>query len=140
MQPEFIGFTLGDALQQGFLLELSNYAPPGDAKFQAGVVAITQGVANLRIEPEQLHQLLHRHLLGDFGSFGQFDSIELTEQELTLGSIATDNEGKLNKLAILGKNHDVLSEYDYHSATIWIKTEAVNSSEAYTTLMLPSEY
>jgi hypothetical protein len=140
MQSEIIGFTLGDALQQAYLFELSDYVPPSNARFQPGVVAITQGIAALNVETAQLHQLLHRHLIGDFGSFGQFDSIQLTDQELDLGSIATDNGGKLNKLAILGKNHDVLSEYDFYGTTIWIKTEAVNSSETYTTLMLPSEY
>jgi hypothetical protein len=136
----FTGFTLGDALQQKQLLAITDYQPTAESAFQLGLISITPATAQLHFTKDALHYLLYRHQTGDFGNFGSLDTIQLTEQELGEGILATDDSGKLNKIAILGHYHCVMSEYTIAGHIIWIRTEDVNGSETYTTIMLPSEY
>jgi hypothetical protein len=134
------GFTLGDALQRKVLAEVIDYIPPETAQFQLGVITASVQVRQLQIASTCLKDLLNRHASGDFGNFGIIDQIALTPLEWQQGILATDDSGKLNKLAILGNHSDILSEYEVAGQQIWIKTEDVNGSMTYTVIMLPSEY
>jgi hypothetical protein len=136
----FISQTLGDALKAGHVEEITEYQPPATAQFQVGVAVITPQAKCACGDLKTVHTLLTRHLMGDFGNLGHLDNIVLSDQELGEGILATDDSGKLNKIAILGHYHCVMSEYTIAGHTIWIRTEDVNGSETYTTIMLPSEY
>lgn len=135
-----IGCTVGDALKLRLLQEFLDYSAPESSKFRPGMVVVTPSVQALVPGSATIKNYLDRHLCGDFGEFGHFTAIEVSDYELTHGVVATDDSGKLNKLAILGKYHSVLSEYVLKSQTIWIITEDVSGTEARTTVMLPSEY
>lgn len=135
-----ISFTLGDALKKQILRELLDYSSPNVARFNPGLVVYTDLVRSLISEFSDIEKILDRHLCGDFGRFGSFDSIELDDNELRHRALATDDSGKLNKLAILGKYHSVLSEYSVNDKNVWVMTEDVNGTETRTTVMLPSEY
>jgi len=134
-----MNFTLGDAFQHEQLFEITDYRSE-NGEFQLGVIAMTRLIRDAKIDREIIHHLLHCHHSGNFGNLGEVSSISLTQEELEEGVLATDDSGKLNKLAILGQYPTVMSEYDVDGQTIWVRTEDVNGSETYTTIMFPSEY
>jgi hypothetical protein len=139
MLPTF-GFTLGDALRCGVLQEMLGYTAPVSARFSPGIIVSTPLIQAVKGRSRAIETALDRHLCGDFGSFGSFDGIELDDNELRYGFLETDETGKLNKLAILGRYYSVLSEYSVNGQIVWIMTEDVNGTETRTTVMLPSEY
>lgn len=138
--PHIIGCTVGDALKLGLLAECLDYLTPASAQFNPGVIVVTPSVQALVGNSTPIKTLLDRHLSGDFGKSGHFTAIDISDHELQHGALATDDSGKLNKLAILGKYHSVLSEYSLGSQVVWIATEDVNGTETRTTIMVPSEY
>jgi hypothetical protein len=138
--PSIISCTVGDALKLGFLKEFMDYSAPASAHFRPGIIIVTPSVQALAGDSTPIKTMLDRHLSGDFGNFGHFTAIEISDHELLHGALATDDSGKLNKLAILGKYPSVLSEYSLGNQTIWVATEDVNGTETRTTVMLPSEY
>jgi hypothetical protein len=135
-----ISLTLGDALKENMLKELSNYSIPEAACFNPGLLVYTDSVESLFDGSTGIKDLLDRHLCGDFGNCGCLDTIELSDSELRHGPLETDDSGKLNKLAILGKYYTVLSEYSVNGQIVWVMTEDVNGTETRTTVMFPSEY
>jgi hypothetical protein len=138
--PHIIGCTVGDALKLGLLAERLDYSAPASAQFNPGLIVVTPSVQALVGDLTPIKPLLDRHLSGDFGNFGHCTAIDISDHELQHGALATDDSGKLNKLAILGKYPSVLSEYAFDRQTIWVATEDVNGTETRTTVMLPFEY
>jgi len=108
--------------------------------FDLGIVLVTPGVMALLDERQQA-QFLARHWRGNFGKHGNFwDIVEtLTDDELEHGAMETNEDSKLNAIAIRtgGDVHNiVLSVYEHQERTFWILTHIGQ----YTTLLLPSEY
>lgn len=111
--------------------------------FQPGRVGMTRGVDALLQDSDVTPlELVERHLSGDFGIHGRFAEIEVTDEELRDGPLATADDGKLNKAAILQDEIGqwqgrILSAYIVNDEKVWIITEADRSV---TTLLLPEEY
>jgi hypothetical protein len=86
---------------------------------------------------------LHRHASGDWGVHGRFEETTVTDRERQFGSMATDDDAKLNRLAVESDNGSrIMSEYrlpDDDQTRVWISTEG-GGADRVTTVMLPSEY
>lgn len=111
--------------------------------FTPGRVGMTRGVEALLQDGDVTPlDLVKRHLSGDFGIHGRFDEIDVTDEELREGPLATADDGKLNKAAILQDKLGewqgrIMSAYIVNDEKVWIITEADRSA---TTLLLPEEY
>ena len=106
--------------------------PAIDGKFLLGPIWLTPGICDKGVN---WRPLLQRHASGDFGLFGQLDQITITPAELQGGCFVTDDDGKLNKIAIIRGHGRIMSIYD----DIWIVTE-FNGSDAETTVLFDWEY
>jgi hypothetical protein len=95
----------------GGLVFVFRRAPDG-ARFSAGKILVTAGALRALAESGgQIAALLLRHVRGDWGRFGQFDQVALSDDELHRGWLVTDETDKINKSNLL-KNRDwILSEY-----------------------------
>ena len=87
--------------------------------------------------------LIRRHASGDWGIHGTFDGTTVTDRERQLGSMATDDDAKLNRLAVESDNGSrIMSEYrldDADQTRVWVSTEG-GGVHRVTTVMLPSDY
>ena len=102
-----------------------------DDKFPLGDVWLTPLVRARKID---WIDLVRRHVTGDFGKFGHFDAIGVTADEIARGCLATDDDAKLNKIAVLKGRGRVLSVYDEY----WVVTES-NGKDVETTVLLGEE-
>jgi len=114
-----------------------------DEQFQLGKVVITKGALTHCEDNNVDHfEMLIRHAVGDFGTIGSLEKVELTVEERVLGSLATDNGLKLNAIAIESKQGMIMSAYptlEHQNSKIWIQT-ILAGDDTYTTILLPSEY
>jgi len=110
------------------------------ARFPLGKVTITSGaVAALAESAQHAVTFLARHVRGDWGTFGDCDRIELTDDELRRGWEATDEIAKINKWNLLYRSDNIMSEYvTEQGKQIWVVTVLVRSGG--TTVLLPEEY
>lgn len=87
--------------------------------------------------------LIRRHVSGDWGVHGSFEETTVTDRERQLGSMATDDDAKLNRLAVESDNGSrIMSEYqlaDDDQTRVWISTEG-GGADRVTTVMLPADY
>jgi hypothetical protein len=113
---------------------------PDDARFPVGKVTITGGAVEALADAGQhAATFLARHARGDWGKHGQFDQIELTDDERRRGWEATDSSGKTNKSNVLNGRDRITSEYSTARGTrLWVITclDGIGG----TTALLPEEY
>jgi hypothetical protein len=123
--------------QGGAVLALRQELP--GALFALGKLTLTAGaVEALAAASQHASEFLARHVRGDWGEFGQFDAVQLTDDERRRGWEATDNSGKINKSNVLNRRDRVMSEYTTgHGTRLWVIT-SLNGGE--TTVLLPEEY
>lgn len=109
-------------------------------RFPVGKITITPGaIAALADAVEHVGTYLTRHVLGDWGSFGDFEKTELTEDEKRRGWEATEGDAKINKSNLLNRRDRIMSGYHTGRGTkLWIITR-LNSGGG-TTVLLPEEY
>ena len=105
------------------------------------VVATPGALAALEAAGESVHVYVTRHLSGDWGTTGMFDTTEVTERERQYGVMATSDDAKLNRLAVEANNGSrVLSTYVLADGTrLWVGTQGTGK-DCYTCVMLPEEY
>ena len=112
--------------------------------FDLGRCGITPGAA-AALEAVGLDAavFLHRHASGDWGKHGTFTDTEVTDRERQFGAFATDDDAKLNRLAVEQNNGSrIMSEYrldDAERTRLWISTEGTGEHRN-TMVLLPSEY
>ena len=95
--------------QGGAVLALRGELP--DALFALGKLTITAGAVEALADSSQhAGEFLARHVRGDWGEFGRFDAIQLTDDEQRRGWEATDDSGKINKSNVLNRRDRVMSE------------------------------
>jgi hypothetical protein len=86
--------------------------PPDGARFPVGKILVTVGALRaLREAREPVAVLLLRHVHGDWGTFGHYDQIDLSEDELRSGWLVTNETGKINKSNLLNRRDWIISEY-----------------------------
>jgi len=88
--------------------------------FHSGRRLMTSAVAST-IDPGYLAILMTRHLEGDWGELDDFDYGQ-------------------NELALRTKGDRIMSVYECPQGAVWIITDCVNTAEAITTVLLPSDY
>ena len=105
-----------------------------------GKVTITGGAVEALADAGQhAAMFLARHARGDWGEIGQFDQIELKDDEWRRGWEATDDSGKINKSNVLNRRDRIRSEYTTAKGKrLWVIT-CLDSSGG-TTVLLPEEY
>lgn len=101
--------------------EAAPYAATGKI-VNAGHIVVTTGAAD-RLSPEEIRELVIRHTTGDFGRHGDFYAIDVTNEELRLGSAQAATIGVLNKVATLSGLGPIISEYIVRTDRIWLITE-----------------
>lgn len=102
--------------------DVANQAAPyaaGGALINPGKITITPGVAK-RLNNDEIRTLLGRHVAGDFGEFGRFYDIDVTDEMLLEGVPAAGGMSKVNALTGLDC---VMSEFVVRDARIWLITE-----------------
>jgi hypothetical protein len=105
------------------------------------VVATPGALAALEAAGESANVYVARHLAGDWGTTGTFDATEVTDRERQYGSMATDDDAKLNRLAVEANNGSrVMSSYVLSDGTrLWVSTEGTGKHRN-TCVLLPEDY
>ncbi len=88
--------------------------------FGSGQWVMTPAV-DATIDHDYLAILAARHLQGDWGDLDDFDFGQ-------------------NELALRTKGNRIMSVYECPQGTVWIITDCVNTVDAVTTVLLPSDY
>jgi hypothetical protein len=74
---------------------------PRDALFPVGTIRVTAGAVEvLERARQQTWDFLTRHVKGDWGEFGRLEGTAVTEEEVREGAAVTDDDAKLNKIAL----------------------------------------
>jgi len=105
-----------------------------------GKVTVTSGaVAELAESAQHAIMFLARHVRGHWGTFGDCDQIELTDDERRRGWEATEDDAKINKSNLLNRRDRIMSEYrTLPGKRLWIITSL--DRDGGTTVLLPEEY
>jgi hypothetical protein len=118
----------------------------------AGLVAldntiISKGAQAHLHSSQQIWPWLTRHARGDWGLNGKLTETTVTPQELVAGCVATDNDAKLNRIAIetRGKGHGAFtSRFRLPGVKdeLWIITrfDPAGSGGTITNIFMASEY
>ena len=85
--------------------------------FPLGKLVMTRGVADGGFALDELLNLLHRHVTGDFGEI--------------------DEEDRQENLLSITQGFRIMSAYTLNGTKLWIISEADRSA---TTILLPEEY
>lgn len=102
-----------------------------------GQCVITPGAQQALQSLNTLPQtLLDRHQSGDWGTLGSYHTTTYTPREWDDGMFATDDGGKLNKIAVDKHSGNVTSIYELGEQTVWIETA---QDRRVTTVYLPDE-
>jgi hypothetical protein len=119
---------------------LTLHREPEGAQFSLGKITITAGaVAALAEAAQHAIEFLARHGRGDWGTYGQCDQIQLTEDEWLRGWEATDETAKINKWNLLNGQDTIMSEFStVRGKRIWVMTRLDRGKG--TTVLLPEEY
>jgi hypothetical protein len=129
---EFIPYAdLGYSFDIGFFRisethDVANDALPYAASGQlieCGQVILTQGIAPF-LSNEMISGLVQRHMTGDFGEFGDFYDLEVTDDMLLEGAVLPCYGGSMNKISTLTGMEAVTSEYIVDRYRVRIITEA----------------
>jgi hypothetical protein len=121
----------------GLFVELANQ--PDGAILIVGRIAITLGaVAALADSRQHAYEFVERHARGDWGRIGSFEQTEVTQREIALGELATEDSAKQNKIAVKRGHGQVMSSFTTRSsAELWILTTIGTNR---TVVMCPEEY
>ena len=105
------------------------------------VVATPGALAALEAAGQGAAMYVDRHVGGDWGEHGTYETVEVTERERQYGAMATDDDGKLNKLAVDANNGSrVMSRYTLPTGVVvWVSTEG-EGQHRNTCVMLPEDY
>jgi hypothetical protein len=122
----------------GCILTLRHTLPA--ARFPLGKITVTPGaIEALSQSGQHATSFLSRHAAGDWGTIGECDRIELTEDERRRGWEATDDSGKINKSNLLRGQDRIMSEYlTQRGQRVWVITDLGRQTE--TTVLVPEEY
>jgi hypothetical protein len=122
----------------GAVLTLKRELP--GSRFPLGKITITsRAVAALADASQHAVEFLIRHVRGDWGSVGEFDKTDLTEDEERRGWEATDDPAKINRCNLLNRRDRLMSEYTTaQGRRLWVITDL--EGRGATTVLLPEEY
>jgi uncharacterized protein YchJ len=108
----------------------------------AGRVVATPAALEMLAElDENPATYVSRHLAGDWGAHGTYATTEVTERERQYGAMATDDDAKLNRLAVdQADGSRVMSKFIMADGRwLWVVTEGTGEHRN-TCVLLPSDY
>jgi hypothetical protein len=122
-------FRLSEA--SGVASEAAPFAAAGRL-IDCGQVVVTTGIAQ-RLTPPEIRDLLERHAGGDFGLYGEFYDLDVSDAMLLNAASQPLSLGLVNKVNTLTGLNPIISTYTVREHLVWIITEA---GEKRTTMML----
>lgn len=105
---------------------VTNEAAPFAAAGQlvdCGQIVVTPGISK-RISNEEIRGLLARHAAGDFGDYGEFYDLDVTDEMLRERPAHLMTPGLLSKVNALSGLNPVASAYAIGEHQVWLITEA----------------
>lgn len=138
---EFIPYAdLGYSGDVGFFrlseaTDETNEAAPyaaGGRLIDLGQIVVTAG-ASRRLTNDEIRDLLDRHAAGDFGDYGEFYDVDISDEMLRADPADLVPNGAANKVNTLTGAGAIVSAYTVGAFRIWVITEA---GENRTTLLL----
>ncbi len=102
--------------------EAAPYAAPGRL-VEPGQIMVTPGIAQ-RLTNDEIRDLLARHTSGDFGDYGEFYDLDVTDEMLRDQSNRALTPGLLSKVNALTGLNPVASAYTVREHRVWVITEA----------------
>ncbi|MBK7217966.1 MAG: hypothetical protein IPH95_13185 [Candidatus Promineofilum sp.] len=115
--------------------DVVNQAAPFAASgrlIDCGQVVVTTGVS-LRLTGEEIGQLLARHAGGDFGAYGEFYDLDVSDEMLREEAAPPQPPGLVNKVNTLTGLNPIVSAYSVRDHAVWVITEA---GEKQTTVLI----
>lgn len=87
-----------------------------------GQVLVTTGVTQ-RLTNEEIRGLLERHATGDYGEYGEFYELDVTD-EMLIDAVHPPAPGPANKVNTLTGLDAIASAYTVREHRVWVITEA----------------
>ena len=115
--------------------DVTNQAAPFAASgrlIDCGQIVVTTGVS-LRLTAEEIRDLLARHSRGDFGVYGEFYDLDVSDEMLLEEAAQPLPPGLANKVNTLTGLNPIVSAYNVRQHAVWVITEA---GEKRTTLLI----
>ena len=122
-------FRLSEAT--GDTNEAAPYAASGRL-IDLGQIVVTAG-ASRRLTNDEIRDLLDRHAAGDFGDYGEFYDLDVSDELLCASPAQLVPDGVTNKINTLTGVGAIVSVYTVRDLRVWVITEA---GENRTTLLL----
>jgi hypothetical protein len=115
---------------------------PETGLFPLGKITVTGGAVEALAESGQhAAEFLARHVRGDWGSCGRADEVRVTDEEVRAGPLVTENDAKMNKVAMLSGSGRIMSVYrTARGERLWVMTDFWENGAVETTCLLPDEY
>ncbi len=105
--------------------DVDNDAAPyaaGGRLIDCGQIIVTTGVS-VRLTTDEIRQLIERHASGDYGEYGEFYDLDVSDDLLNGARYDFPAPGPLNKVNTLTGMDAVVSAYVVRENRIWIITE-----------------
>ena len=115
--------------------DVANQAAPFAASgrlIDCGQIVVTTGVS-LHLTVEEIRDLLARHSRGDFGAYGEFYDLDVSDEMLLEKGGQPLPPGVVNKVNTLTGLNPIVSAYTVREHAVWVITEA---GEKRTTLLI----
>ena len=115
--------------------DVANQAAPFAASgrlIDCGQIVVTTGVS-LHLTVEEIRDLLARHSRGDFGAYGEFYDLDVSDEMLLEEGGQPLPPGVVNKVNTLTGLNPIVSAYTVREHAVWVITEA---GEKRTTLLI----
>jgi hypothetical protein len=105
------------------------------------VTATPAALAALEAVGEHPTTYVRRHLAGDWGTHGNYTETVVTDRERQYGAMATDDDAKLNRLAVdQDDGSRVMSRYELADGTALLVCTQGEGRHRSTCVMLPADY
>jgi len=102
--------------------EAAPYAAAGQL-IDCGHIVVTPGISQ-RLTNDEIRDLLARHAAGDFGDYGEFYDLDVTDDMLRNGPVRSLSPGLRSKVSALTGLNPVASAYTVREHHVWVITEA----------------
>jgi hypothetical protein len=115
---------------------------PETGLFPLGKITVTGGAVEALAESGQhAAEFIGRHVRGDWGACGRADAVSVTDDQVRAGPLVTENDAKMNKIAMLSGSGRIMSVYvTAKGERVWVMTDLWQPGMVETTCLLPDEY
>jgi len=116
-----IGFFRISEADRDIVNDAAPYAA-GGRLIDCGQIIVTAGVS-VRLTTDEIRQVIERHATGDYGEYGEFYDLDVSDDLLSRRHDESSAPGLLNKVNTLTGLDAVVSAYTVRENRIWVITE-----------------